>query len=126
MPRPLKDPKAKAVQATVRLSPDAWARIDELRSPGETRNAAIESLVWRDAQQALPGMETNVRSVEQKRGEVAQRLIDVLKAETDDAAADAVPLGCRHDKWVPIAGGLRRCRGCGMVRGTDGTWRPTT
>jgi hypothetical protein len=125
MARPLKDPAKKAVQATVRLSPDAWAHIDELRAPGQTRASVIEEMVWRDAQQTFPGMgrESNIRSIQQRRQEVGDKLIDVLRA--DEPAPSAAPgLGnCAHPKWAPINGGMRRCLDCAAVRGTDGVWR---
>jgi hypothetical protein len=148
MPRPLKDPAKKAVQATVRLSVDAWARIDELRAPGETRAAAIEAMIWRDAQGVLPLSDgSNIRTVEEKRKAITDEAVAALRARvgepvTGDSAplvaqevvgpstfdvltspAAVIPGNCRHAQTALMNSGMRRCLGCEAVRGVDGVWR---
>lgn len=135
MARPLKSPEKKAVQATVRLTPAAWARIDELRKPGQTRASVIEAIVWRDAQGSLPLVDdsdgSNKRSIQERRKDAG----DALIAAVEKVGLDAKPLvaqevrgtlpgmDCPHRTSTTIGAGMRRCEACGAVRGAGGVWR---
>jgi len=103
-----------------------------------TRAAAIEAMVWRDAQGTLPLEDSdgsNKRSIQERRKDVADALVDKLapvvtkgslfeqEIRGEPAPKAHLPSNCSHSKSSVINAGMRRCDGCGAIRGVGGVWR---
>lgn len=96
------DPSGRKVSIGIGLSPGHLAVLDEAAAArGISRSGMVQVLI----EKGLMKLGAEV---------VSRRRMDPPVVDDDE---------CRHEGVEVIAGGLKRCRACGVVRGKDGTWR---
>jgi hypothetical protein len=127
MAYPRRHPSGLAQPVSFRLSPAALARLDAWRvAAGRhlSRGAAVEHIILSSLTGSSPAEATaKGRHPATPREATPERRVPHLVPVNGHGEVAATELECLHGDYDVIAGGMRRCKRCGSIRGIGGAWR---